>query len=257
VLHVLASYAHFPPALTVLGAFFAVYGVMVIINDIRQGYFSGITTGVVYQIRQYKTRWLFGLISIIFCVLYVDVPVTKLCQQLHVTDIYTLFDFWCTIGESWVVVGVLLSLSLIYQLFGRANNAVICKVAYMSAIYAGLCNSVIKFIFNRQRPSIGLDPYHFFYFFRSHDTHWVDLSYAYDSMPSGHTITIFAAIIPLFLYAQKWWQKLLLLSVAIFVGVSRIYTINHWLSDVVTGAILGIAIGVVAYKTNLHRFKNA
>lgn len=257
MLHKLASYAHFPNPLTTLGVFFVLYAIMVIICDIYYGYFNGVFSFAIHQIIKNKSRNIICLIGLLLCVLYLDVPVTKLCQNLYVTDVYTILDFWCTVGESWVVVGVLMTLSLIYLLLGRSNNAIICKIAYMAAIYAGLCNTVIKFIFNRQRPSIGLVPYNFFYFFRSGDKNWTDLSYAYDSMPSGHTITIFAAIIPLFIYVPKLWQKFLLLGLALLVGFARIYTINHWISDVIAGAILGVMIGIACYNVNLHRIKKA
>lgn len=255
MLHFIATYAHFPSNYTVLGMLFAIYGILVILYDIKCGYLNGITRNFVYQIFHYKLRSAFLFALIFFSVLWLDVPVTKLCQKLYVVDVYTIFDFWCSIGESWFMVGVLIFLSLIFQLFNKLNHTVVCKISYISAIYAGLFNSIIKLIFNRQRPSIGLSPYHFFYFFQSHDSHWIDLSYAYDSMPSGHTITMFAAIFPIFLYLSKWWQKILLLILAAIVGIARIYTINHWLSDVLTGTIFGILIGMSCYIANSHRFK--
>jgi len=156
-------------------------------------------------------------------------------------------------GEGWFIVSVLFTLSLIYKLFNRQSHGVILKIAYLAAIYAGIVNSIAKFIFNRQRPSIGVEPLHFFYFFISKDKQLIDLTYAYNSMPSGHTITIFAAILPLILYVNKLSYKIMLLSIGIVIAIARIYTINHWFSDISMSILLGFLIGYTMYSINYYR----
>src|SRR5581483_875415 len=59
------------------------------------------------------------------------------------------------------------------------------------------------------------------------------------SYPSGHTLAaFFFAVGAGFLFRQRWvWSIGLALAVA--VGASRLYTGDHWLSDVVGGGLLG------------------
>ena len=61
------------------------------------------------------------------------------------------------------------------------------------------------------------------------------------SFPSGHTMTAFSISIVLIYFYPLLSAPLLLLSVSI--GVSRIVLGMHYLSDVLAGGILGVALG--------------
>lgn len=123
----------------------------------------------------------------------------------------------------------------------------------MASIYAGLANGILKFLFNRQRPSMGLEPLNFFHFFITPNRNYSDLFYAYNSMPSGHTVTVFAALTPLILFAKTKTTKCLLALLGVAEAFARIYTINHWLSDIYVSMLLGLTIGSVCYKLNQLR----
>ena len=66
------------------------------------------------------------------------------------------------------------------------------------------------------------------------------------SFPSGHTFASFAAATALFLYHRKAGAAAFILAVTI--AFSRLYLYVHFPSDVLAGAILGIASGWTAYK---------
>jgi len=255
MLQQIAKYAHMPAPFTVFGILFAIYAAFVLIRIIREGYFNGIFIGIIDQLhRRYKI-----LLIVVFVVLliiyFVDLPIAKLCQSWYNIDVYTILDFVNSMGEGWFIIGVLFTLSITNEFLGKYNNAVILKISYVAAAYAGIFNALLKFIFNRQRPSIGLEPYNFFYFFISGDRKLIDLTYAYNSMPSGHTITVFAAIVPLILYIKSPLYRLFLLSFAASVAIARIYTMNHWFSDICVSAVLGMVIGLAIYRTNVYRIK--
>ena len=65
------------------------------------------------------------------------------------------------------------------------------------------------------------------------------------SFPSGHTTAAFAAMVPLFLLGDKRvsWTALLF---AFMMGVSRIYLVVHYPSDVLGGLVVGSVAGVLA-----------
>jgi membrane-associated phospholipid phosphatase len=68
------------------------------------------------------------------------------------------------------------------------------------------------------------------------------------SFPSGHATTAFAAAAAVGLFYPR--LRVPLFTVAVLVGLSRIYLAVHYTLDVVAGAALGVAIGLaVAWAT--------
>jgi membrane-associated phospholipid phosphatase len=140
-------------------------------------------------------------------------------------------------------------------IFNLKKFTSLLQTCFISSLYAGLFNAILKFIFNRERPVIGFNPWHFFHFFVMHDN-YNKLFYAYNSMSSGHTITVTAALSPLILHTKSLSIRVLLILVIILIAFSRIYTLNHWLSDVTVAFILGYLIGESAYLGREPKSRN-
>lgn len=107
----------------------------------------------------------------------------------------------------------------------------------VSFLFAGLGTQIIKNLFNAPRPKI--------FFEAGQYLHFIDgVSLANNcSFPSGHTATAFAiAAVLMYFIKNKNQQKLLLLAAAL-VGYSRIYLAQHFLLDVLAGAVLGTISG--------------
>ena len=67
------------------------------------------------------------------------------------------------------------------------------------------------------------------------------------SFPSGHTAASFASVAALwFAKEKKLWIPALVL--ALLIAISRMYFYVHYPTDVLGGALLGIACGYVSYK---------
>jgi undecaprenyl-diphosphatase len=105
-------------------------------------------------------------------------------------------------------------------------------------IESGITNGLVKSLFRRVRPS-------------EHFTHDDALPYGMrrpitSSFPSGHAATAFmcASVLSKGRRTGPAWFTL-----AALVGFSRVYVRMHHASDVVAGAVLGLALGQVARKT--------
>lgn len=69
------------------------------------------------------------------------------------------------------------------------------------------------------------------------------------SFPSGHTTAAFCLFATLSFHTQKTWLKLLFFLLALLTAISRMYLLQHFLTDVVAGVFLGTA---VAWLINLY-----
>jgi hypothetical protein len=78
------------------------------------------------------------------------------------------------------------------------------------------------------------------------------------SFPSGHTTGAFAVASVLAKnYSHKKWIPIVSYSLATGVGLSRIWTKEHWASDVVFGALIGWSVGTVVSKIECADKKSA
>lgn len=69
----------------------------------------------------------------------------------------------------------------------------------------------------------------------------------FPSYPSGHTAAAFATVAVLALASRRWWVTSLAVASALLISLSRLYLGHHYPSDVVGGAVLGLAVGASVY----------
>lgn len=98
----------------------------------------------------------------------------------------------------------------------------------------GLVAGGIKRLVGRSRPSNAGSNNHTFDPLQS--------SWDWESFPSGHTLTAFTAATALALETRSTLPSVAAFGVASMVGWSRLRSNEHWLSDVVTSAILGVEL---------------
>ncbi len=131
---------------------------------------------------------------------------------------------------------ILLSLALIvFKPTRRFGTAMLLGVS-IGAIFTNL---FIKVVIARPRPYA--DPAGFFY------PLWDMMGRAMESdksFPSGHTTAAFATMVPVFLLGNKHvsWTALIF---AFLMGISRIYLVVHYPSDVLGGLIVGTIAGIL------------
>ena len=243
-----------PPFLNVMGVLYIVVAAPFLISLLRDGYWRGVFSQIRVNLKRFWFSLLCGLPIILLIINYLDIPTTLAVKAMDLhTHSYVFWDFICSCAEGGFVGGVLFTLFMSASYFKLNKLAICAKISLMSSIYAGLANAILKFLFNRQRPAIGMDQWHFFAFFESGVKSVDELTYAFNSMPSGHVISTMAAVIPFILAYKVRALRIGLIIWILMVAFSRIYTINHWLSDVVVSSILGMIIGLAVYQVNAWR----
>jgi membrane-associated phospholipid phosphatase len=109
-----------------------------------------------------------------------------------------------------------------------------------------VAGAALKGLFGRERPFVERDP-HDYGFGRGFGRRGKE---QYRSMPSGHTISAFAAAAAVTSETRRWWrgsEKFIgpaMYGGAALAGISRIYHNRHWATDVVMGAAIGTMAGI-------------
>lgn len=147
------------------------------------------------------------------------------------------------------VVPVLIPLTLF--LFAKIKKSEKLKLATIQVIQSGLMAIVLIIVYKaltgRTEPeflaqvAINDNSRDFNFGFLMHGIFW--------GWPSSHTGVAFAMSTNLALnFKSNRFIGFLLISYAIFIGIGAAVSF-HWFSDVISGLILGVLIGYVAYKS--------
>jgi membrane-associated phospholipid phosphatase len=159
-----------------------------------------------------------------------------------------LFSDWGK-GELYVVpVGVAAALFFWFVRRNRIRfHLALFSVAAVTG--AGLLNSGLKFVFGRARPPRVWPDAAYDYGF-----HWFHgAKAAWQSFPSGHTISAAAAATALWFILPRWLRPFCVFYVAAMMA-SRMLANAHFLSDVVAAASLGVAF-TLAIRHYMRKYK--
>ncbi len=142
-----------------------------------------------------------------------------------------VWEFITQAGVSTAYIVTSLILFVFFQWIHKrelwANKALL---VFLSVTLGGLFNAVLKFLFGRYRPKALLEEgLYGFTFFKT--------EYIHTSFPSGHANTAAALVVALCLIFPRY--RLIFLSLALLVIMSRVALCIHFLSDVIWGAYVG------------------
>lgn len=169
---------------------------------------------------------------VILSYMYLDLPIATYCYELKDTLVDHFFRYITLMGNSlpYILISIMGYLFFRYYQYNKrkANGFVFI---FLAVIISGVVTDIIKWIMGRYRPHEYFnDNLYGFDFFHTKGP--------YTSFPSGHTTTAFAmAMILSFLFPRLKW---IWLFFAILIGLSRIVLAQHYVSDVVFGAYVGI-----------------
>lgn len=70
----------------------------------------------------------------------------------------------------------------------------------------------------------------------------------YNSFPSGHTAVAFGVFFMLSVFVKNKVWSVLLFALALLVGISRVYLLEHFFRDVYFGSVVGITVTLIFYS---------
>lgn len=129
---------------------------------------------------------------------------------------------------------------------------------FFTLLFTQITVNLFKLLFGRARPSVMANPEKFYgvlsliknnFFFEGD----------YASFTSGHSITIWGTIWILSFFIKNRYIKTLLFLLGFLVGISRIYLVYHWTTDVIASIIISYSIAKFVYnkinpQQNRHRY---
>lgn len=105
-------------------------------------------------------------------------------------------------------------------------------------VFTELINGLLKSVLNRERPYVGAEPEPFAFGVGGFEGEHTKLA-----MPSGHSARVFAIASVLSHQAGRWYVSVPLYAGAASVGLERVRSGDHWLTDVLVGSAIGCLVG--------------
>ncbi len=168
-----------------------------------------------------------------------DEAITLAVHQLHTLagGFFTpFFEGVSVLGKGGIFLILLSVLLMLYRPTRRFGTAMLLglTIGYL------ITNLFLKVAIARPRPYTDTDSV-FYDLWLTVNQH----TESDKSFPSGHMTAACASMTALVILARPW-QKLLAALFAILMGISRIYLVVHFPSDVLGGLIVGVFAGCVA-----------
>ncbi len=222
---------------------------------IKEGYWKNIFREIFNYFCQIKRNVFIAILAVTVTVILFDLPIKRFFTNYENPLLDPVARFGNKFGKGEVHFSILLVLIIIFMIFENDRLKSIFSISLMSSVFSGITVDILKAIFTRARPVITTSPYKFFVFIEAYQKGKL-FQYEYLSMPSGHTITVVAAIVPLYLYFKNKYIKFGLIILAMIPAFSRLYVSVHWASDVLTGFLLGSFLAKVIYDKNKERLQD-
>jgi len=146
------------------------------------------------------------------------------------------------LGTAGHIVPALVGTYVGSRLLGRRAFAAATLRVGLSYAAADALESVLKPVVGEARPFAGHDPLTFRPF---------SMNGTYQSFPSAHVVHISSLATAVALEANRPWVTALAGTAITYVGAQRVYRDQHWSSDVVVSAMMGVEVAR-ATMTFLH-----
>ena len=126
-------------------------------------------------------------------------------------------------------------------IFSERSVSLTGRLLGESLLYAGTFNMLLKILFSRSRPYNEKGNMDFWNYKFKNDFY---------SLPSGNSTVAFTLSTVLAERINNIYATIGLYSLATLTAYQRIYSDNHWFSDIVLGAVIGIVISHAVVNLN-------
>jgi membrane-associated phospholipid phosphatase len=155
-------------------------------------------------------------------------------NSIHTLYLDTFFQNYTLLGDGVFSIAIFLILLL-------AERAALAMQVITGYLFSGIVSQILKHAFHAPRPHAIISNAEYPYF--------IDgvTNTGMTSFPSGHTTSVFALATLLALNTSDKRFSLIYLITAIITGYSRIYLGQHFLADVLAGALTGTLSALMVY----------
>ena len=183
-------------------------------------------------LRRHRTFLIPFLILILICFYFLF---TNTQAELFLITNIVYNDFFDEVFKVFTILGdgSVMVLVTFAMLFVKYRYAVLLAISYG---FTSVIVQILKRIFNSPRPSKffeGLNP------IRTIEGYPL---YEWNSFPSGHSTSAFVLAVCLSYMLPHKGRHWIIIPIAILTAFSRVYLSQHFLHDVVAGAILGVML---------------
>lgn len=155
---------------------------------------------------------------------FLDDPVANMARYISGPVLDAVVNLINPIGAGVTLLAACLLLAVLCRLIGRPHLGQASWAGVLAFMTAGLIEFGLKHVVGRTRPAAA----------------GTLLAPEFDSFPSGHATSVFAVATAL----GSWYPALRwpLYALASAIALGRVYLGRHYLSDVIAGALIGLAI---------------
>lgn len=186
-----------------------------------------------------KNTIIFGILTLIVIILSYNFVDIKVATLIHTSDFFgtgisTLAAFISKIfsPKIWAVVTAIVTVLCILRYIAKKPSDKL-YIMSLTLIMTIIITTVIKISLARYRPELLL-------FDNRYGFHFFSMKKVYNSMPSGHTALSFAGLLAIANFFNKRVITLIAVILACLIAVSRIIVLDHFVSDVILAAYIGI-----------------
>ena len=145
-----------------------------------------------------------------------------------------IFIYFTYLGDGFFCVAI----GLLLFLFKRKYMSLMVISSYA---LSGIIAQALKYYIIEARPAVFLKDSSYKYFIENVTLH------NFHAFPSGHTASAFALAAVLAFVVKSKNYSWLFLTGAILVGYSRIYLAQHFMDDVLAGAVIGFLSAITCW----------
>ena len=186
--------------------------------------------------------FLFILLAVFIISFYSKSDGFFLLNPYHSVTLTYLFIYATYLGDG-------LFCTAIGILFFLSRKRFLGWIVLSSYAISGIIAQVLKYYIIEPRPAIFLKDSSYKYFIDDVTLHNLH------AFPSGHTASAFALAAVVSFALKNKNYSILLLSGAFLVGYSRIYLAQHFMDDVLAGAVIGVVSAIICYLFFYSYFK--